>query len=210
MQLVARLHEEIARGPIAAALAVRDAVAADAAAAAAIADNGELDMPIRVAALLAIAVVAQDGVSVPDAAVVALEDDLLVDAVIERDASSAITGIVDAAGERVSERVRRYLALRLKAAGATGMHVASLLVAAEDLDGAVRAALPSLDAALLERADDETIVRALAAVVADWARARPAFGDLLAVALPTELRTLLGRAVQEVAPDVERLVDALR
>lgn len=210
MQLVARLHEEIARGPIAAALAVREVVATDASAAAAIADNAELDMPIRVAALLAIAVVAQDGVSVPDAAVVALEDDLLVDAVIERDASSAITGIVDAAGERVSERVRRYLALRLKAAGATGMHVASLLVAAEDLDGAVRAALPSLDAALLERADDETIVRALAAVVADWARARPAFGDLLAVALPTELRTLLGRAVQEVAPDVERLVDALR
>lgn len=210
MQLVERLYEESARGPIAAALAVRDAVALDAPAAAAIADNPDLDMSVRVAALLAIAVVAQDGVPVPDAAVSALEDDLLVDAVLERDATSAITGIVDAARDRVSDRVRRYLAVRLDAAGATGIHVASLFVAADHLDAAVRAALPALVASLREEPADETVVRALAAVVAEWARSRPAIVDPLVVALPSELGAVFARAVEEVAPEMRRLVDALR
>ena len=121
MGLVERLHEELARGPIAAALAARDAIATDCTTAASIADNSELDINVRVAALLAIALAAQDCARVPDAALVALEDDVLLDAVIDTGASAAVTGIVAAAGDRIREGLCRYLALRLSAAGVTGI-----------------------------------------------------------------------------------------
>lgn len=199
MGVVERLQAEIAQGPVAAALAAREAVSLDVQTAAAIADNADLDMNVRVAALLAIAIVAQDGVAVPDAALAVLEDDLLVDAILASGASSALTGVLSAAGDRVSEGLRRYLALRIAAAGASGFHVAHLLLVVGDVDGAVRAALPTLIATLRDVGDDDPIALALATIVADWTRAHAGLDDRFATALPELQRDKLARALRHVA-----------
>lgn len=199
MGVVERLQAEIAQGPVAAALAAREAVSLDVQTAAAIADNADLDMNVRVAALLAIAIVAQDGVAVPDAALAVLEDDLLVDAILASGASSALTGVLSAAGDRVSEGLRRYLALRIAAAGANGFHVAHLLLVVGDVDGAVRAALPTLIATLRDVGDDDPIALALATIVADWTRAHAGLDDRFATALPELQRDKLARALRHVA-----------
>jgi hypothetical protein len=201
MGLVERLHEEIAHGPVAAALAARAAVAVDAEAAARIADNADLDVSVRVAALLAVALVAQDGVRVPDVALAALEDDLLIDAVLASGTASAITGVLCAAGDRASDGLRRYLALRITAAGATGIHVAALLVDVGDVAGAVRAAAPAMAAPLRDGADDDPAVLALAAIVTEWSRSHAAIADVLAEALPPDARAALLRAMRNVAAD---------
>jgi hypothetical protein len=210
MGLLEQLHDAIDRGPFAAALIVRYAAAQDPDAAAVIADNTELDMPIRIAALLALAFVAEDGARVPDLALGVLEDDLFVDAAIACDASGAITGIIHAAGDRVDVRTRRYLALRLKAASASGVHVAALLLSVDDLDGAVRAASPVFAVALRDVSADDPLALALATIVVDWARGGTAIAELIAASLPSELRATLVAAVQNVAPDERQLIDALR
>jgi hypothetical protein len=199
MGVVERLQAEIAQGPVAAALAAREAVAHDAQTAAAIADNAELDTNVRIAALLAIALVAQDGVAVPDAALALLEDDVLVDAVLASGASSALTGVVCAAGDRVSDGLRRYLALRIAAAGASGIHVAHLLLAVGDVDGAIRAALPTLFTALREVADDDPVALALATIVQDWARTHVGLEERFTSALAELQRDKLVRALRHVA-----------
>jgi hypothetical protein len=201
MGLVERLHEEIAHGPVAAALAARAAVAADAEAAARIADNADLDLSVRVAALLAVALVAQDGVRVPDVALSAIEDDLLVDALLASGTASAITGLLCAAGDRASDGLRRYLALRITAAGATGIHIAALLVDVGDLDGAVRAAVPAMIAPLRDAAADDPTVLALGVVVTEWSRSHPAIAHLLVEALPPDARAALVRALHDVSAD---------
>jgi hypothetical protein len=199
MGVVESLHAELSRGPVAAALASRSAVARDASTAAAIADNPDLDMTVRIAALLAIALVAQDGVAVPDTALSALEDDTLVDAVLANAASSALTGILFAAGDRVSDQVRRYLALRIAAAGATGVHVADLLVAVGDAEGAVRAVTPTLIATLRELTDEDPVTLALASIVHDWTRTHASIDVLIEQALPELQRTKLAQAMARVA-----------
>ena len=198
MGVVERLHAEITQGPVAAALAARDAVTLDVQTAALIADNAELDMTVRVAALLAIALVAQDGVAVPDAALAALEDDLLVDAVLASAASSALTGVLYAAKDRVSDGLRRYLALRVAAGGATGVHVADLLLSVGDVDGAVRAAAPTFVATLREIGEDDPIVLALATIVREWTRDHASIDAHLALALPELQRDKLARAIAHV------------
>jgi hypothetical protein len=198
MGVVESLHAEMSRGPVAAALASRSAVALDASSAAAIADNPDLDMTVRIAALLAIALVAQDGVAVPDTALSALEDDTLVDAVLANAASSALTGLLFAAQGRVSDQLRRYLALRIAAAGATGVHVADLLVAVGDAEGAVRAVVPTLIATLRETADDDPVTLALATIVHDWTRTNASIDVLIEQALPELQRKKLAQALAHV------------
>jgi len=198
MNVVERLHAEIAQGPVAAALAAREAVAVDAQTAAAIVDNSAFDMTVRVAALLSLAIVAQDGVQIPDAAVAALEDDLLIDAVLASSAACAITGVAAAAGDRVSDGLRRYLALRVAADGASGVHVADLFLAVGDINGALRAALPTLTSALHDTSDDDPTVLALATIVRDWAASHAGLDDALAGALPEVQRETLSRALGHV------------
>lgn len=199
MGVVERLQAEIAQGPVAAALAARDAVALDADTAALIVDNADLDMTVRIAALLAIAFVAQEGVAVPDVALAALEDDVLVDAVLASAAASALTGILYAAKDRVTDGLRRYLALRIAAAGATGVHIADLMVSVGDIDAAVRAAAPTLIATLREIADDDPVALALATIVHDWTRAHASIDAHIAQALPELQRDKLARALAHVA-----------
>ena len=199
MGVIECLHDEISRGPVAAALASRSAVALDASTAAAIADNPDLDMTVRIAALLAIALVAQDGVAVPDTALSALEDDTLVDAVLANAASSALTGILFAAGDRVSDQLRRYLAIRIAAAGATGVHIADLLVAVGDVEGAVRAVVPTLISTLRETADDDPVTLALASIVHEWSNAHPVIDVLIEQALPELQGKKLASALARVA-----------
>jgi hypothetical protein len=209
MGVVERLHAELARGPIAAALAARNEVKLDADAAAAIADDPDLEMSVRVAALLAVALSALDGTRVPDAALTALEDDLLLDAVLAHGASAAVTGIVAAAGDRVSDGIRRYVALRLSAGGATGIHVAALLVGVGDRDGAVRAAVPAL--ARGARGDDrDPVLLALAAIAIDWMQHDSVFMARLAASLPVDTRDQLLRGVRVQASDDHALVRLLR
>ena len=198
MNVVELLQAEIAQGPLAAALASREAVAGDAQTAAAIADDAACEMTVRVAALLALAIVAQNGVHIPDAAVSALEDDLLIDAVLASSATPAITGVAAAARDRITERLRRYLAVRIAAAGATGVHVAELLLAAGDVDAAVRAALPTLTDALRDARDDDPIVLALATILHDWAASHTGLDDSIAAALPLSQRETLSRALHYV------------
>jgi hypothetical protein len=208
MGLVERLHAELARGPIAAALAAREEVELDAAAAAAIADDGDLDMSVRVAALLAVALAAQGGMRVPDAALGVLEDDLLLDAVFASGASAAVTGIVAAAGDRISDGVRRYLGLRLSAAGVTGIHVAVLLVGVGDHEGAVRAAVPAFARGV--RGDDhDPVLLALASIALDWMQDEGVFMTRLAAALPAEVRDQLLRGVRAQATSDHPLVRLL-
>jgi hypothetical protein len=199
MGVVESLHAELSRGPVAAALASRSAVALDPATAAAIADNPDLDMTVRIAALLAIALVAQDGVAVPDTALSALEDDTLVDAVLANAASSALTGLLFAAQSRVSDQLRRYLALRIAAAGTTGVHVADLLVAVGDAEAAVRAVVPTLIATLRETADDDPVTLALATIVHDWTLTHASIDVLIEQALPELQRKKLAQALARVA-----------
>lgn len=199
MGLVESLHAEIGRGPIAAALAARDAVACDPAGAATIADDADLDMAIRVAALLALALVAQDDVRIPDPALAALEDDLLIDAVLAIGATSAITGLLCAGGARVTAELRRYLAVRIKAAGASGMHVASLLVEVGDTDAAVHAAVPTLREALHGVPDDDPCVLALAMLVDEWSRRQPGIAERIGQQLHRDSRAALERALRNVA-----------
>lgn len=199
MGVVERLQAEIAQGPVAAALAAREAVAVDVQTAAAIADDPDLDMTVRIAALLAIALVAQDGVAVPDPVLALLEDDVLVDAVLASGASSALTGVLCAAGDRVADGLRRYLALRIAAAGAIGFHVAHLLLGVGDVDGAVRAALPTLITTLREVGDDDPIALALATIVHEWARAHVGLEERLTSALSELQRDKLARALRHVA-----------
>ncbi len=198
MRIVEQLSAEITRGPIAAALAARSAVSADAEAAAAIVDDGDAEMSVRVAALLALALVAQDRVPVPDTAVFALEDDLLIDAILACGATSAITGIVAAAKDRVSGPLMRYLAVRVAASGADGMHVAELLLGAGNADAAVRAAVPSLVTAMRDATDDDIIVLALATIVDEWAAAHAGIDDRIAAALPQTQRETLLRGLGHV------------
>jgi hypothetical protein len=207
MGFIERLHEEMTRGPIAAALAVRETVVADTASAAAIADNAELDVNARIAALLAIAIAAQDGVRVPAAALAALEDDVFLDAVLAAGASSAVTGILAAAGDQVSDGLRRYLALRLSAADASGVHIAVLLLSVGDIEGAVRAATPGFTRATHD--PDERVLLALALIALDWLQSEPAFMQRLAHALPAGVRTQLTRAVRTLAPGDHGLVTLL-
>lgn len=199
MGVVERLQAEIAQGPVAAALAAREAVSLDVQTAAAIADNAQFDMSVRIAALLAIALVAQDGVAVPDVALALLEDDVLVDAVLATGASSALTGVLCAASDRVTEGLRRYLALRIAAAGASGFHVAHLMLAVGDVDGAVRAALPTLITTLREVGDDDPVALALATIVHGWARTHVGIEEQFASALPELQRDKLVRALRHVA-----------
>ncbi len=210
MSLVDCLLTELARGPVAAALAAREAVARDIDAAAAIADDGALDISVRVAALLALALVAQDqSDGVPAVAIDALQDDVLVDAVLAAGASSAITGLLSAAGERADEQLRRYLALRLSAAGATGIHVAALLLCTGERDGAVRAAVPALAMAL--RAGDERapVSLALASIALDWLATDRGFVEQLALSLPPDVRVQLARAVRTLVAGEHPLLHLL-
>lgn len=195
MGIVEQLRAELTRGPVAAALAVRDAVAFEITAAAEIADNAALDMTVRVAALLAVALVCQDGVPVPDAALTALEDDLLVDAVLASAAASALTGILYAARQRVTEALRRYLALRIAAAGVTGVHVAELLISVGDCEAAVRAAAPTLVATLRDIPHDDPVALALATIISDWARTSQSIDAHIAQVLPQLQRDKLALAL---------------
>jgi hypothetical protein len=206
MRLVERLHAELARGPIAAALAARKEVELDGPAAAAIADDSNLDMSVRVAALLAIALAAQGGMHVPEVALGALEDDLLLDAVLASGASAAVTGIIAAAGDRISDGVRRYLGLRLSAAGATGIHVAALLVGVGDHDGAVRAAVPGFARGI----QHEPVLLALASIALDWMQHDSVFMARLVAALPAGVRDQLLRGVRMQAGADHPLVRLLR
>jgi hypothetical protein len=199
MGLVEALHAELARGPTAAALAARERVAAEPDAAAAIADDANLDINVRVAVLLALALVAQDGVRVPDAALSALEDDVLLDAVLASGAASAVTGLLCAAGARVSSGLRRYLALRIRAAGAAGVHVGCLLVEVGEVDAAIDAALPTLRDALCNKRDDDHTVLALALLVAEWSHSDAGIIERLREALPREARAALDRALRDVS-----------
>lgn len=198
MGLVECLHAEIVHGPVAAALAARDAVRAEPETAAAIADHSDIDTSVRVAALLALALVAQDGVRVPDAALVALDDDLLIDAVLAIGAASAITGLVCAAGDRIDERQRHYLAVRIRAAGATGMNVAALFAELGDSDAAVAAAMPVIAEALRGGSGEEPVVLALAMLVLDWNRNHPGIAQRIVEALASEPRARFERALRAV------------
>ena len=198
MGVVERLHAELAAGPIAAALAARDAVAADADVAASIVDNSDLEPSVRVAALLALALVAQDGARVPDLALAALEDDVLLDAVLASGAASALTGLACAAGDRISDGLRRYLALRIRVAGATGMHVAALYLRVGEVDAAVAAAVPVIAESVRGNAADEPVVLALAMIVADWSRERPGIAERIAAELASEPRATFERALRAV------------
>jgi hypothetical protein len=98
--VLAILNRHVADGPEAAALAVWRAAGAMAAAAAeaaaVIADDTAREPRLRVAGLLAAALLVQGGAPVPATALVALGDDVLVDAVLEAGASAAITGLAAA------------------------------------------------------------------------------------------------------------------
>jgi hypothetical protein len=187
--VLAILHRHVADGPEAAALAVWRAAGASAAAvaeaAAVIADDADRDPRLRVAALLAAALLAQGGAPVPATALVALGDDVLLDAVLEAGASAAITGIAAAAGARLADTDRRYLADRLTAAGATGAHVAALLLASGDAEGAAAATAIAIATALREHGPDSPGLGAALHLATAWAaeHGRP-FAEAVAAGLP--------------------------
>jgi hypothetical protein len=187
--VLALLHRHLADGPEAAALAVWRGAGASAAAiaeaAAVIADDADRDPRLRVAALLAAALLAQGGAPVPATALVALGDDVLVDAVLDAGASAAITGLAAAAGARLADDDRRYLASRLTAAGATGAHVAALMLASGDTAGAATATAVAIAAALREHGADGPGTRAALHLAAAWVaeHGRP-FAEAIAAGLP--------------------------
>src|SRR5690606_38242018 len=125
----------------------------------------------RVAALLAVALAAQDGAQLPERAAELLEDDLLVDAAISARAEAALTGVLARTSPR--DALRKYLAVRLAAAGSTGIHVASLLLSVGDLVAAGRAALPALVADVRANTDDETVLQAIASILVEWNHDHP-------------------------------------
>lgn len=152
--------------PSRAALAVerklgdRDDAIADAAA---LAVSSGVTPAIRVAALVLVALLATRGAPLPDRAIDALDDDVLLDRVIAAGAAAAITGIAAAAGARLDAELRRYLALRLAAAGVTGVNVAALHLSVGDLNAAGAAAAPALRE---PRARESRL--ALARLIAGW------------------------------------------
>jgi hypothetical protein len=208
MALRELLSREIVHGPVTAALAVCDSVRDDLDAALALVDDPGEDSASRVATLLAIALAAQDDVPLPDHAVDVLEDDLLIDAAIAARAESAITGIL-VASPRASERLRKYLALRLAAAGAIGLHVAALLFAVSDYAGAGRAALPALVADVRAHAEQPDTILALASILAGWTQANREFGERLCATLPPDVARTLAPAARYFDPYTAALLDAV-
>jgi hypothetical protein len=188
--VLAILNRHVADGPEAAALAVWRAAGAMAAAAAeaaaVIADDTARDPRLRVAGLLAAALLVQGGAPVPATALVALGDDVLVDAVLEAGASAAITGLAAAAGAAIGDDDRRYLAQRLTAAGATGIHVAALVRAAGDARAAAATAT-AIAEALREHGADSAAVRAAVHLAAAWAIEDRPFAEAVAAEVPAAL-----------------------
>jgi len=176
------LIESPAAGLSAAAHRVRDAVLACADRAAGLAglgaliDNRTLAPRLRAAALLGV-VTAADlcGLPLPDAALAAVEDPLVIDAALQYRLASALTGALfglpDGAAER---RTRRLIGRRLIAAGERGPHVTRVLLDAGEFDSAVRAALDDYFdnvAPRLERPD--AVTRVFAEVALEWAERAP-------------------------------------
>jgi hypothetical protein len=184
----ALLDQHLVDGPEAAALAVWRA-AGDGAAwsdgLGAIADDGALDPRLRVAALLAIALLAQRGAPVADAALQALGDDTLLDALLDAGASAAITGLAAAAGARLGDDDRRYLAQRLTAHRAIGAHVAALHVAIGDAAAAATATADALVAVLRDHGPTSVAAQAMVHLAATWAdQLGSGFAATVAAALP--------------------------
>ena len=183
------LDQHIAEGPEPAALAVWRAATDDAAACAeavgALADDSDLDPRLRVAALLAAALLAQRGAPVADAALRALGDDALLDAALDAGASAAVTGIASAAGARLDDNSRRYLARRLAASGARGEHIAALHLAIGDATAAASATAAALVAAFREHGPTSLAAHAVAHLAAAWtAQHGRDFSEAVAAALP--------------------------
>jgi len=198
----ALLQQHLAEGAEAAALAVwRAATHGDAAAWAdatgAIADATDLDPRLRVAALLAAALLAQRGAPVTDAALRALGDDALLDAALDAGASAAITGIAAAAGPRLGDDDRRYLAQRLAASGAIGEHIAALHVAVGNLDAAAAATAAALIAVLAAHGPTSLAAQSVAHLTATWvAQLGAQFGETIAAALPAATCTATAAAAR--------------
>lgn len=203
------LSREIVHGPVAAALAARPLLLVDIEPAIVLVDDPNEDTAWRVAALLAIALAAQDGTPLPERVLDLLEDDVLVDAAIAARADAAITGILAAAGP-AGERMRTYLAIRLAAAGATGLHIAALLFSVGDLSGAGRAALPALVKDVRASVDDVDLLSAIASIVAAWTQAQPEFGERLCATLPADVAHALAPAARVFDERTAALLDAAR
>ncbi len=195
------LRERLPHGLEVAALAAaraapREALADWAGAAAMVADDGAVELRLRLAALLCVAFLGQRGAPVPAAALGALGDDVLVDAALEEGVTTAITGIVAASGDRLPVDDRRYLARRLAAAGAGGEHVAALQLAAGDLPAAATALARGLEAVLGGDAPGEAAL-AVAHLAVIWTDAHGAvFGDALAAALRPGFRDKVADAAR--------------
>lgn len=185
----ALLQQHLAEGAEAAALAVWRAAPDDITAwseiTGALADDPDLDPRLRVAALLAAALLAQRGAPVADTALRALGDDTLFDAVLDAGATAAITGLATAAGARLGDDDRRYLARRLAASGATGEHVAALHLAIGDADAAATALTAALTTVIRDHGPTSLATETVAHLAATWtAQLGPPFADAIATRLP--------------------------
>ena len=201
MAPVERLRVALSHGPVTAAFAVwREVVHTPDAApalvvAAMLAADPRAPMGERVAALLLAALIAQQVDSLPPAALDALDDDLLIDAVISHAATPAITGLLAIAGDRIAEPTRRYLTVRLVGAGVTGAHVAALQLDAGDVPGAVRSLIPELGAAAPAGISNAGVL-ALAQLLVQWSNGS---GRAFADQLSTQLSPDVCRAFAEAA-----------
>lgn len=210
------LPTHVAEGVEAAALAIWDAAAGRSSAelvddAASIADDASSSPKLRVAALLAVALLARRGIEVPAVALQALGDDLLIDAVLALGASAAITGVVAAAGEALSDEERRYLAHRLAAADVGGVHVAQLQLALGDIPAAVAAAGNALVSVVRGEDADDRASHAVVCVIARWvSELGGELANSIAAALPVELCVGIAAAARAVgAGDRHPLVTSL-
>jgi hypothetical protein len=148
----------------------------------------------RVAALTALAVEAARARAADPRAADLLDDAPLVDAAFRLGASGAVTGLALALGDALSLAQRRYLARVAAGAGATGLHVAALALAAGEPAIAARAAAVELSAT---PADAPVHARILAA----WLGAGDAFWAGLAAAAPA--------CAEQIAPHAPEVAEIL-
>ena len=132
------------------------------------------------------------GGAIPDAAIAAIDDDVLIDAALSMGLAGAITAVIDAAGERVDPGLRRHIALRLAAAEVGGVHVAALQLSVGDRDAAIDALARGLDRLPEGPAGDAAIELA-----ATWIDDDPELAAATATRLaPARAAALAGRARQ--------------
>jgi len=132
----------------------------------------------RVTALAALAIDATRARDADPALADLLDDAPLIDAAIAGGLAGAVTALALALGDALPLGDRRYLTMVLAGARATGIHVASLALAAGEPAIAARAAAPDLAASLPE--DAPVIARILEA----WDGAGDRFWAELAIAWP--------------------------